>query len=61
MPPEARPYRPHVTLARRAGPALAALQGPTVRWHIDRYALMESTLGERADYGIVQSYAAEPS
>lgn len=58
LPQEARPYRPHVTLARRAGPALAPLQGPPIRWHIDRYALMESKAGGGTDYGIVQSFAA---
>jgi 2'-5' RNA ligase len=58
LTPEARPYRPHVTLARRAGPTLAPIQGPPIRWHVDGYALMESKVGDGAEYGVVQSYAA---
>ncbi len=58
LPLEARPYRPHVTLARRAGPALAPIQGPPIRWHVDGYALMESKVGNGAEYGVVQSYLA---
>ena len=58
LPPEARPYRPHVTLARRAGPALATVQGPPITWQVDGYALMESKVGNGAEYGLVQSYAA---
>jgi 2'-5' RNA ligase len=56
LPLEARPYRPHVTLARRAGPAPGPIQGPPIRWQVDGYALMESKVGDGAGYGIVQSY-----
>jgi 2'-5' RNA ligase len=58
LPLEARPYRPHVTLARRAGRELAPIQGPPISWQIDGYALMESKVGDGAEYGIVQAYAA---
>lgn len=58
LPPEARPYRPHVTLARRAGPVLAPIQGPPISWRVDGYALMESKVGEGATYQVVQTYAA---
>jgi 2'-5' RNA ligase len=58
LPLEARPYRPHVTLARRAGRELAPIQGPPISWQVDGYALMESKVGDGAEYGIVQSYAA---
>ena len=58
LTPEARPYRPHVTLARRAGATLAPLHGPPIRWKVDGYALMESKMGDGAEYGIVHSYAA---
>lgn len=58
LPLEARAYRPHVTLARRAGPQLAPFQGPPIRWPVDGYALMESKVGDGAEYGIVQAYTA---
>lgn len=58
LPLEARPYRPHVTLARRAGPVLAPIQGPPILWQVSGYALMESKVGAGSEYGIVQSYAA---
>jgi hypothetical protein len=34
------------------------VQGPPIRWQIDRYALMESKLGAGAEYGVVRSYPA---
>lgn len=40
---EARPYRPHVTLARRADKAAPRTSGPAIDWQVDSYALMEST------------------
>ena len=59
LPLEARPYRPHVTLARRAGRELAPVnQCPPVRWQVDGYALMESKLGASAEYGVVEHYSA---
>jgi 2'-5' RNA ligase len=59
LPLEARPYRPHVTLARRAGRALApTMQCPPVRWRADGYSLMESKLGASAEYGVLQHYCA---
>jgi 2'-5' RNA ligase len=58
LTPEARLYRPHVTLARRAGSALAPIQGPPIRWKVKGYALMESKVGDGAEYGIVQAYPA---
>ncbi|MBC7452902.1 MAG: 2'-5' RNA ligase family protein [Massilia sp.] len=53
-----RPYRPHVTLARHAGATLAPIAGPLIRWQVDGYALMESTLDAGAHYTIVHAYAA---
>lgn len=58
LPLEARPYRPHVTLARRASREPGPIEGPPIRWQIDGYALMESKVGAGAEYGIVQQYAA---
>jgi len=42
LQPEARAYRPHVTMARRAGGAALPQEGPAIAWRIDRYALVES-------------------
>ena len=58
LPIEARPYRPHVTLARRAGRAMESIQGPPVNWQVDGYALMESKLGVGAQYELVRHYPA---
>ncbi len=44
---DARAYRPHVTLARRAAGASAVQEGPALTWQVDRYALLESADGYR--------------
>jgi 2'-5' RNA ligase len=56
--PEARPYRPHVTLARRAGSLVETIPGPPIRWQVDGYALMQSKIGDGSEYGTVQAYNA---
>jgi 2'-5' RNA ligase len=61
LPLETRPYRPHVTLARRAGPDPGPLQGPPIAWKVDGYALMESKAGDGTEYGVLRSYAAAGS
>ena len=58
LAPEARSYRPHVSLARRAGATLAPITGPPIRWQVDGYALMESTLNAGAQYTVVHAYTA---
>lgn len=50
LAPEARSYRPHVTLA--------PIVGPPIRWQVDGYALMESTLNAGAQYTVVHAYPA---
>lgn len=42
LPTEARPFRPHVTLARHAQQAGVPTQAPAIAWRIDGYALVES-------------------
>lgn len=42
--PEARPYRPHVTMARRAGNAHSPA-APSLTWRADEYALVASSNG----------------
>jgi 2'-5' RNA ligase len=53
LQPEARPYRPHVTMARRAGGAAAPADGPPVLWDVRGYALVESKDGV---YTVLRNY-----
>jgi len=55
LQPEARQYRPHVTMARRAVGVEVPAGGPVVDWQIDRYVLVESKAGS---YTVLQSYPA---
>jgi 2'-5' RNA ligase len=48
--PEARPFRPHVTLARHAAGAVAGRAPPAVRWRVAGYALVRSTPGPPLQY-----------
>lgn len=41
---DSRPYRPHVTLARRAEKALVETDGPPIAWPVSGYALVQSTV-----------------
>jgi 2'-5' RNA ligase len=55
LPVETRPYRPHLTLARRA--SLAAPpppKEPQLRWPVRGYALIESR--STGDYEVLQAY-----
>lgn len=56
LPPEQRPYRPHVTLSRRANGAIAPADGPPIRWRARSYALMQSKLGPNGEYSMIQRY-----
>jgi len=53
VPVDLRTYRPHVTLARRAFGAVIKHRMDAVRWEIDHYALMSSTLGLGGGYTTV--------
>lgn len=55
---EARPYRPHFTLARHAALAQLPVQPPLFDWHVDGYALMESTGDAGQRYRVLQHYGA---
>lgn len=52
LPVDERPYRPHVTMARRAAGAMLPATKLTVRWPVDHYALMSSGDG----YTTLQRY-----
>jgi 2'-5' RNA ligase len=54
LQPEARKYRPHVTMARRAGGADVPQDGPAVDWQVDRYVLVESRGGS---YTVLREYS----
>jgi len=53
LQPEARAYRPHVTMARRAGRAGVPAVDEPVEWQVDGYALVQS-LGGR--YTVLRAY-----
>ncbi|MFC5497564.1 RNA 2',3'-cyclic phosphodiesterase [Caenimonas terrae] len=47
LPVEERPFRPHVTLARKAARAEVPAQGPAMEWKVDGgFALVESAAGQ---------------
>jgi len=54
LQPEARRYRPHVTMARRATGATVPQDGPPVAWDVRGYALVESKDGV---YTVLREYA----
>jgi RNA 2',3'-cyclic 3'-phosphodiesterase len=57
LPVDARPYRPHVTLARRAQGAAPPAQRPAIRWPApDGYVLVRSLPGG-AGYEVLERYA----
>lgn len=56
VPLDSRTYRPHVTLARRAGNAIPASNGPAIEWPVEDYRLMESTPGPGGGYTTLRHY-----
>ncbi|WP_198116005.1 RNA 2',3'-cyclic phosphodiesterase [Massilia rhizosphaerae] len=54
LTPEARTYRPHVTMARRANGAGVPASGPQIDWAIGHYALVESRAGA---YTVLKEYS----
>lgn len=52
---EDRPYRPHVTMARRANGVALPVGGPPIHWRATGYALMESIEGR---YVVLEHYGA---
>jgi 2'-5' RNA ligase len=57
LPVEARIFRPHLTLARKAGVAQAPALGPRLRWPVRGYALVESLAPAQGGYVVLQAYA----
>jgi 2'-5' RNA ligase len=56
LQPEQRAYRPHVTMARRAGKAAMPQGGPAIDWQIDHYTLVESKTGDGSGYTVLREY-----
>lgn len=54
LPVDAREFRPHVTLARRAPGAAPPDYRPDLRWSVRSYVLVESVPG--TGYRVVQDY-----
>jgi 2'-5' RNA ligase len=57
LQPEARAYRPHVTMARRARGAEVPQSGPAIDWAIDHYTLVESKTGDGSGYTVLRDYS----
>ncbi|QJE00419.1 RNA 2',3'-cyclic phosphodiesterase [Massilia forsythiae] len=56
LAPEARAYRPHVTMARRAGGVVVPPEDDPVEWLADHYALVESRPGHGGGYTVLREY-----
>jgi RNA 2',3'-cyclic 3'-phosphodiesterase len=52
LPLEQRPYRPHVTLARRAAGATPPSRGPDLEWKVESGFVLARTLGGGQGYAI---------
>lgn len=57
LTPEARKYRPHVTMARRVAGAIVPPSGPAIDWHVGAYALVESRPGDGGGYTVLREYS----
>lgn len=55
LPLELRPFRPHVTLARRAAGAVMPVAPKAVNWTVNHYLLVHSLPG-RAGYEVIREY-----
>jgi RNA 2',3'-cyclic 3'-phosphodiesterase len=53
---EDRLYKPHVTMARRAGGATPPEGMEPVRWTVDGYALVQSKMGDGGEYHVLHRY-----
>jgi 2'-5' RNA ligase len=57
LPVEDRPWRPHVTLARQAVSAVPPEHGPTLRWQVRGYALVESHPQPEGGYAVLEVFS----
>jgi 2'-5' RNA ligase len=56
LPVEARPFRPHLTLARHTTAPLPAPNGPALCWPVRHYVLVESQASPPGAYRVVHAY-----
>jgi 2'-5' RNA ligase len=56
LPVELRGFRPHLTVARRAGSALPPAAGPGLRWPVRGYALVESRPPAQGGYAVLHTW-----
>jgi len=56
LPTEARPYRPHVTFARKAAGAALRFEPEPLRWLVRSHALVESRPGRGGGYVVLRRY-----
>ena len=56
LPVEARPYRPHVTLARHADTATLSAASSRVVWRVASFALVVSTGDVNQRYQVIRQY-----
>ncbi len=56
LPVDARAFRPHLTLARRAKGAVVEKQAPAVHWKVEQYSLMSSALAANGAYTALTQY-----
>lgn len=55
--PDKRPFSPHLTLLRKAGPIKSDTEITPLLWHIDRFCLVQSsTLAQGAEYRVLRYY-----
>jgi 2'-5' RNA ligase len=57
LPVEERPFRPHLTLARRATAPLPSTKGPPLHWPVSGYVLVESQAARGGAYQVVRAYS----
>jgi RNA 2',3'-cyclic 3'-phosphodiesterase len=60
LPPERRPYQPHVTLARKAVPVEARSLPEPICWPVDSFALVRSEPQHNPRYRVLASWALAP-
>lgn len=56
MPTDARPFRPHLTLARHAEGSLPPTPTSPIRWSVRGYVLVSSGRGAQQGYSILARY-----